>query len=205
MATNTPMTPPATNSSPRTRSDVVAIGRALSLMFERFRERAEDAERMVKTYCEALDDLPTWAIAEACDRFGRGRVPDRRNNTFSPTTAELHAYADGLVAERELSDRVAAMKALPPPAAKAEPSDEERRRVAPRMDDLRRELRAAAAAGNVSIENARSERAERARRQLEERRVRECEAAGVDPSLGLSVELARRAAAWSREQGAIDA
>lgn len=179
-----------TNSRPA-RTDVASVAKALSLMFAGFRERAEDAEALTRTYTAALDDLPSWAVAKACDRFMRGKVPDRHNNAFAPSVAELHAYADGLVADEQRSTELRSPR---PVLMLSEPEipPEERARVAAKMEALVQSLKASSDMRTASEKAAESERQERWRRLNEERRVRECEAAGVDPSLGISAALYRQ-------------
>jgi len=109
-------------------------------MFVSFRERAEDAEAMLGAYASTLDDLPAWAIVQACERFARGKVTDRRNS-FTPTAAEVHEVADGLVAEEERHQRLMRppMYQLPPPPG---PSLVERLAKVKPLDDYRAELKA---------------------------------------------------------------
>jgi hypothetical protein len=169
------------NSQPPA-TDTAAVVVALGQMFRGFRERTDDAEAMTKTYVGALDDLPVWAVVKACERFRRGMVADRKSNAFSPSTAELHAYAEKLVEDDELHQRrMSPPRMLPPPKA-PEITAEERAASAARVEA---EVARLKASGKESDEaqRLRAERADRLR-ELRERVAAdveaECAAEGVD-------------------------
>lgn len=122
------------------RSDAAGVANALAKMFVAFRERADETEALIGDYGMILDDLPAWAIIDACTRFARGKVTDRRN-AFTPTAAEIHEVADGLVAEQERHERLMrppAYQLSPPPG----PSLAQRLAAIKPLDDYREELRA---------------------------------------------------------------
>ena len=168
-------------------SDTASVVAALTSMFASFRERSDDVEGMVRHYAIMIEDVPTWAVVKACERFAKGRVPDRHNNAFAPTVAELHAFADGLV---EDGDRYTSRPALPPPP---EPyvSPEERERVGRMVVSLQTELKRAVAASRMRDVAKRQVDESRSRDYWESRRVEECQAAGIDPSMGISADLYR--------------
>jgi hypothetical protein len=85
-------------------------------MFASFRERAEEAEALTKIYAGGLDDLPAWAVVQACDDFVRGRVPGRKTQAFAPSVPEIHERAVSLREQRWERERAAnAPPALPGP------------------------------------------------------------------------------------------
>lgn len=47
----------------------------------------------VRAYAIAMDDIPTWAIAEACRRWLKGDVPEGSNLSFPPSAPQLRALA----------------------------------------------------------------------------------------------------------------
>jgi hypothetical protein len=169
-----------------TASDAAAVVAALTSMFASFRERSDDVEGMVRHYALMLEDVPTWAVVRACERFAKGRVPDRHNNAFAPTVAELHALADDLVAEQDRRTR----PALPPPS---EPyiSPEERERVGRRFVAFQTELKRAVANAKMEDAKDRAKYAEHSRDFWEAKRVEECRAEGLDPAMGISPALYR--------------
>jgi hypothetical protein len=172
-----------------TASDAASIVAALTGMFAGFRERSDDVEGMVRHYAIMLEDVPTWAVVKACERFAKGRVPDRHNNAFAPTVAELHAFADKLVDDAAPRGRPAA---LPPPEPYISP--EERARVGRMITNLQIELKRTAAEAAMEKRVKRAEDISHARDYWESRRVEECRAAGIDPGMGISAALAQQLA-----------
>lgn len=112
---------PTEHSSRPTRTETITVIGALGRMFAAFRERADEAAALTQIYAGGLDDLPAWAVVQACDDFTRGRVKSRRTQAFAPTVAEIHEHAAGLVKakmERDREERAAQMPRPPPPRFK---------------------------------------------------------------------------------------
>lgn len=149
-----------------------------------FRDRPADPEATAREYVETTADIPFDALAEACERFKRGRVGDR-NNAFAPSTAELCDLA-GQIAER--SARIFATPRLPPPAHKAHKA------VGPMLEKLAEELRMQARETATKDRAAMTPDREEALRRAREQWNRSVEADGGDPYAGeipVSPALAR--------------
>jgi hypothetical protein len=73
------------------------IERALAALFAVTKLPAEDrrnAAALISDYAPFFDDLPAWAVAEACLRLGRGEGESR---AFAPAAPEIHRCAERLV------------------------------------------------------------------------------------------------------------
>lgn len=156
---------------------------------------AEDAQRTVLAYGEALAGTPGWALQAAVDRFRRGEV-DRENHTFAPSVAELRRECERIAADvhaeaRQLR-RILAAKVYD------EPSPKERERVAAVVEQLAEQLR--------STPDGRAERAREAAKRSAEASDRliaaELARAGIDDGLKLSVEMRNKLAGWKAEADA---
>jgi hypothetical protein len=69
---------------------------------------------MLRVYIADLEDLPLWAICEACKAFRRAQVGE---GVFAPTPGELRKYAQGLttawIEERAKLQRILDARVLP--------------------------------------------------------------------------------------------
>lgn len=57
------------------------------------------ATARARGYIAALDDLPSWAVSEACRRWLRGDAGDGHNYAFSPTPPVLRRIAESAVVQ----------------------------------------------------------------------------------------------------------
>lgn len=155
-----------------------------------FREGGAASEAVSAAYRAALSDLPVAAVAQAAERFARGQV-DGRNHAFPPSAAEMHAEA-----ERIESDMKRQVRVFSPPKRLALPepeiSPEERARVSAKLDALSAEFRASIEAETEAEKAQRKVAADRERARWEQKRIEECKRFGLDPSMGISVALAKQ-------------
>lgn len=56
------------------------------------------AKARARGYITALEDLPAWAIAEACRRWLRGEAGESQNYNFAPSPPVLRKIAESVVA-----------------------------------------------------------------------------------------------------------
>lgn len=159
-----------------------------------------DAAVTLAAYASALADLPPWAVAEAAQRLVAGQEP-RVNPAFPPAAAELRRVAEAIV-QPWRDERASLSELAHAPDAKPAPSVGERERIGAAFDSLTKELGTAVDMGRELARGRAKEAADRQRQRDEERRVRACEAAGVDPSLGISPSLAAKLDEWASDASA---
>ena len=98
--------------------DQKAVGDALRMVFATSKASREEREMhadLVDVYAGILNDLPSWAVTQACVEIARGAG---QSDTFTPAAAEIHNRAELLAAPQrhELSKIENILKAqLPPP------------------------------------------------------------------------------------------
>ena len=123
-----------------------AIATAVSEMFLGFPSmrsvRADEAKQMTAKYVKELEDLPQWAIDEACQRITRGSVIDASAD-FPPSSARVRIVALDVVQPLR-SARETLLDALRAELPPREISDEERAEMAAKFAALRDQLAATA-------------------------------------------------------------
>lgn len=92
------------NAAPDMETALIEIAQVV-LAFPAAKLEGEQAKARVKAYSKAMDDVPTWAIAEAARRWLKGDVslPDA-NLSFPPSPPQLR-----LLAAEELAKAKAAL------------------------------------------------------------------------------------------------
>lgn len=105
-----------TSHTHSSRTDYARVLAAVTRMLIAFRDRPSDAQELAKVYADGLSSFPVPFVETACSRFALGKVPDRHNNAFAPSLAEVASFVDGLIAEEERHQRLMnPPKQLPPP------------------------------------------------------------------------------------------
>lgn len=154
----------------------------------------ETAKKLTATYVLELRHLPLWAVQAACFKVRSGQAGI--NPDFPPSAARLCQLATEELSP--LSIEASKIKAvLELRETPDELTPEERARVSAKMKELSAELRAG---GSVGADEAKAARL----RDVEERNhrmfLRDCKAAGVDPSRGVSPALLRTLGVIPREE-----
>jgi len=78
--------------------DAEAVGDALRMVFATSKASREEREMhadLVDVYRIVLNDLPSWAVTQACVEIARGAG---QSDTFTPAAAEIHNRAELLAA-----------------------------------------------------------------------------------------------------------
>lgn len=104
------------------------------------------ARARARGYVAALDDLPAWAVVEACRKWLRGEAGDEHNYAFSPTPPVLRKLAEGtlLVAKVQL-DKLEQLLEARPVDDPIEFDDQHCKRMRVRIADLLRRPKEAVA------------------------------------------------------------
>lgn len=93
---------------PGRHSDIFDSVSQMMLGFGGRNVSVDDTKDIAAQWAHALRDLPGWAVARACIRFGRGEVRaselgvERLDVGFSPSTAQVHRIAKAIAADAEL-------------------------------------------------------------------------------------------------------
>lgn len=114
---------------PGRQSDIATSVSQMMLGFGGRNASVEDTMEIATQWAHALRDLPGWAVARACLRFGRGEVRaaelgiERLDVGFSPSTAQVHRIAKVIAAdaENERARLGAVLKGVVPTSAPAKP------------------------------------------------------------------------------------
>lgn len=111
---------------------------ALMLSYPSSRASGDEAKAIIAAYEYALADLPTWAVAEAVQRFIRGKVAGA-NAAFAPSSAEVRTEAEKatkpITDERDKLGRL--LRGVP---REEQRSPGEQDRIAKGFEDLKRKL-----------------------------------------------------------------
>lgn len=169
-----------------TREDQLRIGAAIAEMLDGFSSlRNVDRRGLVAGFVTDLQNLPAWAVENACGKVRRGEV-EGLSLDFAPSSPRLFSLAAAELVPLKAEDFcIAATLRL---VAYSGPTAEEQSRVAEKFRALAESL--SVQTSKADIEAA----AERTRRLEEINRVAfecTCRAEGIDPAGGVSPSLLR--------------
>lgn len=143
----------------------------------------QDPRETVAGYVVHLQDLPAFAVEQACQDAARGHV-DGLNPDFPPSAPRLHQLAEEVCAAMRAES--GGIREVLSAKLERTPTEEERARIGAGFAALRAELMAPDE--RISAEakaKSESRRVENSRRFFE----RDCAAAGVDPAWNASPSL----------------
>jgi len=171
--------------------DRARIGAAVARMFAGYpSQRNSDAQETIATYVLELGNLPAWAVERACEAVRLGKVPEI-NPDFPPSSVRLNQIAalELDVAKAEKGKIEALLEVVQSPGHRSEAEQAEAEKSATAWLE-RRDPRAK----KLAEVNRPSSEKELDRRQFTETAsreffLRECRAAGIDPSRGVSPSL----------------
>jgi len=172
-------------------ADRERVGAAVARMFAGYpSQRNSDPRATIATYVLELESLPAWAVERACEAVRLGKVPEV-NPDFPPSSVRLNQIAalELDVAKAEKGKIEALLEVVQSPGHRSEAEQAEAEKSATAWLE-RRDARAK----KLAEVNRPSSEKELERRQFTETAsreffLRECRAAGIDPSRGVSPSL----------------
>lgn len=157
--------------------------------------RSGDTKSVLTAYTAALNDLPLWAIEEACRKITRGALPDI-NPDFAPSAARLHQAVGelliGLQGERHSIKTILETK---PKDEEATPADA-RDRIVAGFAKLQSELHGRSSGGSDADKRRKAEMHQRQIERNDADIIAEWRAVGLEPIMSqgrpISLDLAKQ-------------